>query len=136
MLRYVKKYWLNISILWCLYGLFIIASADVSWRPELKKDGWYKIYEVEEGDYDTPTYTVIKSTEGPYTKNEIDNFYSYELRRNEIFIKRYGTIYNLPFWLCNKKSIFYNLTGIVIYFIFFIGMPILLYKISIKKSKS
>jgi hypothetical protein len=136
MLRFVKKHWLNISIIWCLYGLFVIASADVSWRPEFKKDGWYKIYEVQEGDYDTPTYSIVKSTEGPYTKNEIDNFFSYELKRNEIFIERYGTIYNLPYWLYYKNSIFYNLFGLVIHFIFFIGIPILLYSIANKTSKS
>ena len=50
-LRFVKKYWLNISIIWCLYGLFVIASADVSWRPEFKKDGWYKIYDLYAGTF-------------------------------------------------------------------------------------
>lgn len=133
MLKLIKRYWLNLSIIWFFYGLFIIASAGVSWRPELKQDGWYRIYEEDETDYDDrgghTTYTIIKSIDGPYSKYEIDKLYSNELNENKIFINSYGTIYNLPYWLYNKNSKSYHIIGLFIHFIFLFMVPYLLYSI-------
>jgi hypothetical protein len=133
MLKLIKRYWLNLSIIWFFYGIIIIASANISWRPELKQDGWYRIYEEEETDYDgrggNNSYTIIKSIDGPYTKYEIDKLYSNEMKENNVFINSYGTIYNLPYWLYNKNYKSYHIIGLFIHFIFLFMVPYLLYSI-------
>ena len=116
MLKLIKRYWLNLSIIWFFYGLFIIASAGVSWRPELKQDGWYRIYEEDGTDYDDrggqTSYTIIKSIDGPYSKYEIDKLYSNELNENKKFngsLSRNQNIENILLTIKNTNNINYEI---------------------------
>ena len=128
------------SIFWVCYGVFILVKADVNWREELREDGWYRIYEEDETEYDGrgghSTTTYITSTDGPYSKDEIDKLYSNEVEENKIFMNKYGTIYNLPYWLYSKNSIILGIIGMLIHISFFLSIPALLYNIGKHQEKN
>ena len=128
---------LYLSILWFFYSIYIFVFAEVNWRAELRQDGWYRIYEEDETDFDDRgghvTTTVMKYLDGPYTKYEINNLYSNEVKENKKFMNSYVTIYNLPYWFYHKNSMIFNIIGILIHIIFLLSIPVLSYSIEMSK---
>ena len=126
MFKLSERLLLNINILWFCYSALILASMDVSWDKVLKEDGWYRIYEEEETDFDDRgghnTY-IIEHLDGPYTKSEIDELYSNDLNESKKLMYRYGTVYNLPYWIYNKNSQPFPIIGILIHLCFFCSVP-------------
>lgn len=130
MFKLSQRLVLNINILWFFYSILILISMEVSWDKVLRQDGWYRIYEDEEDDYDGQGghYTYfIEHPDGPYTKNEIDGLYLNDLKECKIFMHKYGTLYNLPYWFYNKNSQPYTIIGILIHFCFICSVPYISY---------
>ncbi len=130
MFKLSERFLLNINILWFCYSAIILASMDVSWDKVLKEDGWYRIYEEEETDFDDRgghNTNIIEHLDGPYTKNEIDELYSNDLNESKKLMYRYGTVYNLPYWIYNKNSQPFPIIGILIHVCFFCSVPYVSY---------
>lgn len=130
MVKLSQRFLLNINIVWVVYSVFILFSTQVSWYKELRQDGWYRIYEEEETDFDDRgghNTQIIEHLDGPYTKNEIDELYSNEVNECKKLMYRYGTVYNLPYWFYNKNSQPYTVIGILIYLSLLCSVPYLSY---------
>lgn len=130
MFKLSQRLVLNINILWFCYSILILASMEVSWDKVLRQDGWYRIYEEEEEDYDGQGghYTnIIEYSNGPYTKNEINELYNNDVYECKKLMYRYGTVYNLPYWFYNKNSQPYTIIGILIHLCFICSVPYVSY---------
>jgi hypothetical protein len=120
MFKLSERFLLNINILWFCYSVIILASMDVSWEKVLKEETDFD----DRGGHNT---NIIEHLDGPYTKNEIDELYSNDLNESKKLMYRYGTVYNLPYWIYNKNSQPFPIIGILIHVCFFCSVPYVSY---------
>lgn len=118
-------------IIWVIYSIFINTWGNVNWWAEEMSDGWYQMGEECEtpDEYGSNCWSVI--LDGPFTKAEIDNMYLKDERDANEFMKKYGTIYNLRL---KENNMLFGVFNIILFFLYFFGVPYLIYHTFYEKS--